>query len=92
MSDQYFTVGFSLMDMGSKSEPGVFKRHRACTIFSADPVATPDGTIKTCAPWPFLVIPPGLWSDEQQTAESLAKLLNENAHLFFKSARTDQPG
>lgn len=92
MSDQYFTVGFTSVEMESKREPGVRKVLPALTIFSADPVVTPDGAIKACAPWPFLVITPGLWSDEQERAERVAKLLNENAHLFFESARTDQPG
>ena len=39
---------------------------------------------------PLLIIPPDIWDDPEGTAAKVASVLNENAHLFFSSAKPDQ--
>lgn len=43
---------------------------------------------------PMLIMPNDMWHDDKDLIEKVAKLLNDNAHLFFDSAKapdTAQP-
>ena len=37
-----------------------------------------------------LIIPPDMWGDPEGIAEKVAKVLNDNASLFFDSAKNNQ--
>ena len=39
---------------------------------------------------PLLIIPPDMWGDPEGIAEKVAKVLNDNASLFFDSAKIDK--
>ena len=39
---------------------------------------------------PLLIIPPGMWGDPEGIAEKVARVLNDNASLFFDSAKIDK--
>ena len=38
---------------------------------------------------PLFLVPPDMFHNENEVIEKVAKLLNENAHLFFDSATID---
>lgn len=46
-----------------------------------------EGTTSYSLRGPLLIMPPDLWNDQEEIAARVAQLLNENAHVFFESAR-----
>ena len=49
-----------------------------------------EGTTYHSLRGPLLIIPPGIWEDPEGIAEKVAKVLNDNASLFFDSAKSDK--
>ena len=49
-----------------------------------------EGTTSYSLRGPLLIIPPDMWRDPEGIAEKVAKVLNDNASLFFDSAKNDQ--
>ena len=49
-----------------------------------------EGTTSYGLRGPMLIIPPGMWRDPEGIAEKVAKVLNDNASLFFDSAKNNQ--
>ena len=49
-----------------------------------------EGTISYSLRGPLLIIQPGMWGDPEGIAEKVAKVLNDNASLFFDSAKSDK--
>lgn len=47
-----------------------------------------DGTTSYSLRGPLLIIPPELWDAPDEIAAKVARVLNDNAHLFFDSAAT----
>lgn len=47
------------------------------------------GTTSHSLRGPLFIMPPDMWSDPEEVAEKVARVLNENAHLFFDSARSE---
>ena len=47
-----------------------------------------DGTTSYSLRGPLLIIPPYMWGDPEGIAEKVATVLNENASLFFDSAKS----
>lgn len=45
-----------------------------------------DGTTSHSLRGPLLIMPPGMWAEAEKVAQKVAKVMNENAHLFFDSA------
>lgn len=39
---------------------------------------------------PLLLMPPEMWTDGEETMQRIARLLNDNAALFFDSAKDKQ--
>ena len=46
-----------------------------------------EGTTSYSLRGPILIMPPDMWNDPEGPAAKVARILNENAHVFFKSAR-----
>ena len=73
--------------------------HTACTIPKRGALAivcgdaprrnVEAGTTSYSLRGPLFVIPPDMWDDAEEVARKVAKLLNDNAHLFFSSAKKD---
>lgn len=49
-----------------------------------------EGTTSYSLRGPLLVMPDGMWSDAEETLQKVAKVLNDNAHLFFSSAKKEE--
>ena len=49
-----------------------------------------EGTTSYSLRGPLLIIPPDMWGDPEGIAEKVAKVLNDNASLFFDSAKIDK--
>ena len=49
-----------------------------------------EGTTSYSLRGPLLIIPPDMWGDQEGIAEKVAKVLNDNASLFFDSAKSDE--
>ena len=62
--------------------------HLATAIYCGDgPRRNADGSNTHLLRFPMAIIPPEMFDDEEEMAETLAEVLNENAHRFYKSAR-----
>lgn len=79
MSDKdYFTVEATSLDI---------PRSGAMAIFCGDkPKRHEDGSTSYSLRGPLLLMPPEMWDDPEDIMAKVAKVLNENAHLFFSSA------
>ena len=49
-----------------------------------------EGTTSYSLRGPLLIIPPDMWGDPEGIAEKVARVLNDNASLFFDSAKIDK--
>lgn len=66
-------------------------RSGALAIFAGDmPRKNADGSTSHSLRAPLLLMPQELWTDADETLEKIAKLLNDNAHLFFDSAKAKE--
>ncbi len=66
-------------------------RSGALAIFAGDkPRKNADGSTSHSLRGPLLLMPQEMWSDAEETIAKVAKLLNDNAHLFFDSAKTEE--
>lgn len=74
--------------------------HTACTIpargalaiYAGDaPRKNADGSTSYSMSGPLLIIPPDMWRDADGIAAKVARVLNDNAHLFFDSAAPEAP-
>lgn len=64
----------------------------ALAIFAGDkPRKNADGSTSHSLRGPLLLMPQEMWSDADETMAKIAKLLNDNAHLFFDSAKAKEP-
>lgn len=82
MSDhQYFTVETTSITVQKRGALAIY-----CGDAPRRNVA--DGTTSHSLRGPLFIMPPDMWSDPEKVAEKVAKVLNENAHLFFDSARS----
>jgi hypothetical protein len=81
MTDAYFTVeptSCTIRDRG------------ALAIYCGDkPRKNEDGSTSLSLRAPLLLMPPEMFCDAEEVMEKVARVLNENAHLFFDSARID---
>ncbi|RHZ96495.1 hypothetical protein D1114_07240 [Cereibacter sphaeroides] len=68
----------------------------ACTIRTLGALAiycgdvarkNPDGSTSISLRAPLLLMPPEMFRNPQETMATVARVLNENAHLFFESAK-----
>lgn len=67
-------------------------RSGALAIFAGDkPRKNADGTTSHSLRGPLLLMPQEMWTDAEETIAKIAKLLNDNAHLFFDSAKQKEP-
>ncbi len=81
MSDEYFTVEATALTIPERG---------AMAIYAGDkPRKNADGTTSYSMRAPLLLMPEGMFHDEAALLQKIAKLLNENAHLFFDSATID---
>lgn len=63
-------------------------RRGALAIFCGDkPKKNDDGTTSYSLRGPLLLMPPELWDEGPETMAKVAQVLNDNAHLFFDSAK-----
>ena len=63
-------------------------RSGALAIFCGDkPKKHPDGGTSFSLRGPLLLMPQEMWDDPDETMAKVARVLNENAHLFFSSAK-----
>ena len=79
MADRkYFTV---------ESTSLTIRKSGSLAIYCGDrPRRNADGSTSHSLRAPMAIIPPELFDDEEERAETLAEVLNENAHRFYKSA------
>ncbi|HLS19465.1 MAG TPA: hypothetical protein VK090_06620 [Paracoccaceae bacterium] len=77
---QYFTVEETVLTI---TKPG------ALAIYCGDAPRRNerDGTTAHSMRGPLLIMPQDFWGDPEEIAGKVAKLLNDNAHLFFSSAQ-----
>ncbi|WYK04440.1 hypothetical protein DWF04_015640 [Cereibacter sphaeroides f. sp. denitrificans] len=60
----------------------------ALAIYCGDlPKKNPDGTTTHSLAAPLLLMPQEMWGDPTDTMAKIAGVLNDNAHLFFSSAK-----
>ena len=81
MADQepYFTVEPTSLTIPKRG---------ALAIFAGDrPKDMGNGAKSYSLRGPFLIIPQEMWEGEAELAAKVAQVLNENAHLFFDSAK-----
>lgn len=63
-------------------------RSGALAIFCGDkPKKHPDGGTSFSLRGPLLLMPQEMWDESGETMAKVARVLNENAHLFFSSAK-----
>ena len=75
--------------------------HTACTIPERGALAIyygdaprrneADGTTSHSLRGPLLIIPRDMWAASDEIAAKVARVLNDNAHLFFDSAAPEAP-
>ena len=69
----------------------VIQKRGAMAIYCGDKTKhNADGTRSFSLRGPLLLMPPDMWSDGDETLRLIVKLLNDNAHLFFDSAKKEQ--
>lgn len=79
---QYFTVDATACTIPERG---------ALAIYCGDrPKRHDDGTTSHSLRGPLLVLPPDMWGDPEGIMAKVAKVLNDNAHLFFDSAPKQQ--
>lgn len=79
MTDKYFTAETTSLTI---EKPG------AVAIYAGDiPRENANGTTSMPLRGPLLLIPQDMWSGDEWVAEKVADLLNQNAYLFFDSAK-----
>lgn len=80
---QYFSVEPTSMTIPKRG---------AVAIYAGDaPRKNADGSTSHSMSGPLLIIPPDMWTDPDEIAAKVARVLNDNAHLFFDSAAPDAP-
>jgi hypothetical protein len=80
----YFTVETTSLTLPKRG---------ALAIFCGDkPKKGPNGGTSCSLRGPLLLMPPEMWDDPEETLAKVAKVLNDNAHLFFDSAKTMRDG
>lgn len=78
--DDYFTVEDTALTIPKRG---------AMAIYCGDkPRKNPDGTISHSMRAPLLIMPPDMFNDADGVMRKVAQVLNDNAHLFFDSAKT----
>jgi hypothetical protein len=81
MTDAYFTV---------EQTSTLISKRGALAIFAGDKTRkTADGRTVHSLRAPLLILPPDMFKDEEAVARKIADLLNQHAHLFFDSAKTE---
>lgn len=67
------------------------KRGAVAVYAGAAPRKHADGSTSHSLRGPLLIIPPDMWADPDGIAAKVARVLNDNAHLFFDSAAPEAP-
>lgn len=81
---KYFTVGHTACTIPDRG---------ALSIICGDAPRRDEakGTTSYSLRGPLLLIPPDMWDDPDEIAAKVARVLNDNAHLFFDSALPETP-
>lgn len=84
MSEDYFTVESTALTISKRG---------ALAIYCGDkPRKNDNGTTSISMRAPLLLLPPDMFTEENEALRKICALLNENAHLFFDSAeKPDDP-
>lgn len=81
MTHEYFSV---------ETTSCTIRKGGALAIYCGDaPRKNDDGTTSHSLRGPLLIMPHEMWNDPETVAGKVARVLNENAHLFFDSAASD---
>lgn len=83
MAEDYFTVETTSLTIPKRG---------AKAIFAGDkPKKNADGTSSFSMRAPLLLMPEGMFHDEDDVLRKIVDLLNANASIFFDSAKAEQP-
>ncbi|VDC28258.1 hypothetical protein [Pseudogemmobacter humi] len=66
------------------------KRGAQAIVCGDKPRKNKDGKTSYSLRAPLLIMPPEMWSDPDETMQRIVRVLNENAALFFDSAKDRQ--
>ena len=82
MSDDYFNVESTSLTIQHRGALAIYAGEKSRR--------NPDGTISIFMRAPLLVLPPDMFTDGEAVLDRICKLLNDNAHLFFDSAKAPE--